>query len=118
MPSAKIPLQESLPPALAKVFDQAQSSIANHQKNYITLYKLHANAADYTEPDSDSDGLRLSGERMFEVVFLDMINRVLLVKKSVSVADRIVKFTAGYLKTLDEKSAYKVLYRLPFLIVT
>ncbi len=34
-----------------------------------------------------------------------MVNRVLVVKKGIGVADRVVKFAAGYIKFLNAKGA-------------
>lgn len=98
--------RDTLYAPLSKVFDQAQNSTANHQKNYIALYKLQISAAEYTETVRNSDNVKLSGERTFEDMFLDMVNRVLSVKKGVAPADRIVKFVSGYVKNLNDKSAF------------
>ncbi|KAJ8457735.1 hypothetical protein ONZ51_g11351 [Trametes cubensis] len=96
---------DSLKNALPKIFDQAQTTAANHQKNYIALYKLHSDAAAITESVQNGKSLKLTGERVFEDLFLDMITRVLPLKKGTTVADRIVKFIAGYSKFITEKSA-------------
>lgn len=53
---------------------------------------------------ADNKSLKLTGERTFEDVFHDMIMRVLPLKKGTSVADRTVKFIAGYTKFITEKS--------------
>ncbi|KAI9060468.1 hypothetical protein FKP32DRAFT_1025015 [Trametes sanguinea] len=39
---------ESLRTALPKIFDRAQTTTANHQKNFVALYKLHSDAAAIT----------------------------------------------------------------------
>ena len=95
---------DSLKNALPKIFDQAQTTAANHQKNYIALYKLHSDAAAITESVQNGKSLKLTGERAFQDAFLDMLTRVLPVKKGTTVADRIVKFAAGYSKFITEKS--------------
>ena len=40
---------------------------------------------------------------MFAEIFMDMLNRVLVIKKGVAAGDRIVKFVASYVKFLGEK---------------
>ncbi|KAI0040302.1 ARM repeat-containing protein [Auriscalpium vulgare] len=96
------PVLETLSTAIPKAFEQAQSSIANHQKNYVALHKIHVEAAEHTEKVQDGEGLKLIGERKFKECFLDMIDRVLVVKKGTIVADRIVKFVGGYVKFLNK----------------
>jgi condensin complex subunit 3 len=96
---------ETLASAIPKAFEQAQNSSANHQKNFIALHKIHLEAAAKTETIHARDGIKLVGERAFEDCFIDMVNRVLVVKKGISVADRAVKFVAGYIKFLNAKGA-------------
>ena len=94
---------EALASAIPKAFDQAQNSSANHQKNFIALHKTHLDAAARTESIREGDGIKLVGERAFEDCFIEMVNRVLVVKKGIGVADRTVKFVAGYIKFLNAK---------------
>ncbi|KAF8268083.1 nuclear condensing complex subunit [Lactarius quietus] len=101
----QVPILETISAAIPKAFDQAQNSSANHQKNFVALYKLHLEAAAKTESVRGGDALKLVGERAFEDCFLDMVNRVLVVKKGTGVADRAVKFVAGYIKFLNAKAA-------------
>ena len=81
----------------------AQSTVANHQKNYVALNKLHTEAAKHTEPSPR--GPMLIGERLFEDTFIAMLARALPIKKGASVVDRIIKFAAGYTKFINEKGA-------------
>jgi condensin complex subunit 3 len=94
---------ESLLHNVSEIFDQAQSSTANHRKNCITLHKLHVRAATITQAVDDGQSLELIGERCFGDAFLDMINRILIIKKGPVVAERIVKFIGGYIKHMNEK---------------
>ncbi|THH31051.1 hypothetical protein EUX98_g3136 [Antrodiella citrinella] len=94
---------ENLPVLLSKSFDQAQTTTANHQKNLVALYKLHTEAATVREKVQNGMSEKLTGERAFEDAFLNMISRILPVKKGASVADRIVKFTGNYVKFIVEK---------------
>jgi condensin complex subunit 3 len=95
---------ESLPTLIPRAFDQAQTSTANHQKNFATLHKLYTDAAKHTESVNNGAGIKLIGERAFEDLFVDMVSRVLSVKKGASQADRIVRFVGGFTKFINEKS--------------
>ncbi|KAI9449685.1 nuclear condensing complex subunit [Lactarius psammicola] len=101
------PILETITSAIPKALEQAQNSSANHQKNFVALYKLHLEAAAKTETVRGGDGVKLVGERAFEDCFIDMVNRVLVVKKGTGVADRAVKFVAGYIKFLNAKERLK-----------
>lgn len=102
------PAPEPLSAALPRIFEQAQTSAANHQKNVVALHKLHVAAATRTELADNGKSLKLVGEREFEDAFLDVIMRVLPIKKGVREADRIVKFIGGYVKFVNEKGAPSV----------
>jgi condensin complex subunit 3 len=93
---------KSLSYRVSEIFDQAQSSAANHRKNCITLHKLHARAASITQTVDNGHSI-IAGEHCFGGAFLDMVNRILIVKKGPAVADRIVKFIGGYVKYMNEK---------------
>ncbi|KAM6503308.1 Nuclear condensing complex subunit [Amanita muscaria] len=91
--------------AIPRIFDQAQVSIANHQKNFVALHKLHTEAAQHTEPVNNGRTIKLTGERKFEDIFTCMLMRVLPIKKGVGPADRIVKFVGGYVRFVNDKAA-------------
>ncbi|KIM86130.1 hypothetical protein PILCRDRAFT_816668 [Piloderma croceum F 1598] len=99
---------ESLSYRVSEIFDQAQSSAANHRKNCITLHNLHARAASITQVVNDGDHSIIAGENCFGDAFLDMVNRILIVKKGPAVADRIVKFIGGYVKYMNEKVSEQI----------
>ncbi|KAI0266182.1 nuclear condensing complex subunit [Gloeopeniophorella convolvens] len=101
------PILETVASAIPKAFEQAQNTTANHQKNFIALHKIHVEAAAKTEEVRGGQGTKLVGERAFEDCFVDMINRVLTIKKGTSVADRSVKFVGGYIKYLNAKEKVK-----------
>ncbi|KAL5523223.1 YCG1_2 [Sanghuangporus sanghuang] len=97
---------DQLTTAIPAVFDQAQTSAATHKKNCVALFKLQSASAEVVEPvgrGKKDVEVRLVGERAFTEVFMDMLNRVLVVKKSTAAADRIVKFVSSYVKFLNEK---------------
>ena len=96
-------LSDTLPTALPPTFDQAQHTTANHQKNIVSLRKIQDACASITE--RAPKGTRLIGEKAFTTLFIEMVNRVLPVKKGVSVADRVVKFVAQYVTYATEQGA-------------
>jgi condensin complex subunit 3 len=108
MPVPATSLRDTIETTLPKIFDQAQSSIANHQKNCVALYKLHLKASELRQSSSSGNGEKLVGERVFEETICDMLSRVLLVKKGQAVADRIAKFVGAYIKVLVEKSTFSL----------
>ncbi|KAJ7258714.1 nuclear condensing complex subunit [Mycena haematopus] len=83
----------SLQAPVAAIFDQAQSSVANHRKNCVALYKLHVGNKDKKKDQSE-----------FIATFLDMLSRVVVVKKGPSTVDRIIKFAAQYVRFVNEKA--------------
>ncbi|OXC68612.1 hypothetical protein AYX13_02817 [Cryptococcus neoformans] len=97
-------LTDTLPSLLPPIFDQAQQTIANHRKNIVYLRKIHEQCASIVEEISD-DRIKLTGEKAFNSLFFDMVNRVLTVKKGVAVADRVVKFVANYVSYCTETDA-------------
>ncbi|KAI6000302.1 nuclear condensing complex subunit [Pisolithus orientalis] len=103
MPARTNPPAEALSVSIPKIFDQAQNTTANHQKNIVALHKIHLDAAAFTESVHNGKAIKLTGERNFEDAFIDMVCRVLVIKKGVSQAERIVKFIGTYTKYLNEK---------------
>jgi condensin complex subunit 3 len=99
------PSSEKLRESIAAIFDQVQLTLANHRKNCVALYKLHQQAATITQPSRKDSVIKLAGEKAFDDVFVDMVNRVLVVKKGPATADRVVKFVGSYVKFMNEKGA-------------
>ena len=99
----------SLPNLIPAILDQAQSSAATHKKNCVALHKIQIASVKVVE-GGDGRGrgseVRLTGERAFGEVILDLLNRVLVIKKSTPAADRIVKFIGSYVKFIYEKGVY------------
>jgi condensin complex subunit 3 len=88
-------LTDTLPTALPPIFDQVQNTTANHRKNIVALRKIQETCASVTERNGKGQK-KLIGEKAFNTAFIDMVNRVLPVKKGVGQADRVVKFVAGF----------------------
>lgn len=106
MPS-QIPAKiEKLRDSIATIFDQVQISLANHRKNCVALCKLHSQAAKVTRPTKNGTAVKLVGEKEFGDAFVDMINRILVVKKGPATVDRIVKFVGSYVKYLNERGMW------------
>lgn len=85
------------------IFDQVQGSAANHRKNAVALYKLQLNAATVTKDVKGGSAVKLVGEKAFGDAFIHAMNRVLVIKKGVTVADRVAKFVGSFIKYMTEK---------------
>ncbi len=106
MPARTVFSLDDLSTSVPKIFQQVQLTTANHQKNYIALYKLQTDAAKQRENVQNGRSVKLTGERAFEDVFISMLSRALPVKKGATVADRILKFVGGYTKLINEKGSF------------
>ncbi|KAI0801857.1 hypothetical protein BC629DRAFT_1438455 [Irpex lacteus] len=82
---------DSLQSGLPRIFDQVQSTSANHQRNLVALYKLQSEAAKITESVQSGKSIELVGQTM-------------PVKKGATVADRVIKFVGGFTKFINEKA--------------
>ncbi|KAG2156923.1 nuclear condensing complex subunit [Suillus bovinus] len=105
MPGRVSSVEETLTASVPNIFDQVQNSTANHQKNIVALHKLHLDAAGFTESVHNGRSIKLTGERVFEEKFKDMLCRAAAVKKGTSQGDRIVKFVGAYTKYINERAA-------------
>ena len=92
---------QSLPFLLGPIFDQVQNTVANHRKNLVSLRNIQEQCSGITAVGPR--GLRAIGEKAFNALFIDMVNRILPVKKGVAVADRAVKFVASYVAYTTEQ---------------
>lgn len=97
------PTLEMIPESVPKIFEQVQGSSANHQKNFVALNKIHSEASTITQTSDDGEKLQLVGEKAFEDMFINLLLRVLPVKKGANVVDRVIKFVAGYVKFVNER---------------
>ncbi|KAJ7669544.1 nuclear condensing complex subunit [Mycena polygramma] len=89
--------EESLLASVAAIFDQAQTSLANHRKNCVALYKIHVKTSAMDKRGAGGD------QSAFIATFLDMVSRVVAVKKGPATVDRIIKFVAQYVRFVNEK---------------
>ncbi|CAE6535416.1 unnamed protein product [Rhizoctonia solani] len=91
---------------IPEIFQQVQASTANHNKNCVALAKLFSGCAGiYEEVRSRGGGIRLTGEKAFQLMFARMVNNVLPIKKGVSNADRVIKFIGSFVKYITDKAA-------------
>lgn len=104
-------LGKIVPETLPQVFNAAQLSTANHRKNVTNLHKLFLECAAVTE--EVNGGVKLTGEKAFKDTFIDMVNRVLPIKKGVVQADRAVKFVAAFVAFAVENSGLSPFDRGP-----
>jgi condensin complex subunit 3 len=95
---------QSLPFLLGPIFDQVQNTVANHRKNLVSLRNIQEQCSNITEVGPR--GARAIGEKAFNAMFIDMVNRILPVKKGVAVADRAVKFVAIYVAYTTEQGQW------------
>ena len=117
MPARNAPatlVLDSLTTSIPKAFDQAQTSTANHQKNFVALHKIHSDAAKHTELVNNGSSIKLTGERAFEDVFIGMVSRILSVKKGALQADRIVRFVGGYTRFINEKGEHHFVFHFGY----
>ncbi|KAL4248657.1 CND3 (condensin subunit 3) family protein [Abortiporus biennis] len=96
---------EAIAAFIPNVFDQAQLSAANHRKNCVALYKLHSQAATVIQTVKNGAAVKLTGERLFNNTFINMVNRILVIKKGSPPADRIVRFIGSYVKLVTDKGS-------------
>jgi hypothetical protein len=89
------------------IFQQTQTSLANHRKNVVALAKLFSGCAGiYEEVKGRGGGIRLTGEKAFQTTFAKMVNNVLPIKKGVSNADKVVKFIGAFVKYITDKGEW------------
>ncbi|CAE6456848.1 unnamed protein product, partial [Rhizoctonia solani] len=91
---------------IPEIFQQVQTSTANHNKNCVALAKLFSGCAGiYEEVQSRGGGIRLTGEKAFQLMFARMVSNVLPIKKGVSNADRVIRFIGSFVKYITDKAA-------------
>ncbi|KAF8342823.1 nuclear condensing complex subunit [Cantharellus anzutake] len=98
------PRLEALVDGIPGIFMQCQNSLATHRKNIIHLAKIHSSTSDIWE-DAPPRGIKLTGEKAFNDQFLNMVNRILPIKKGISNADRVVKLIGAFIMHISQKAA-------------
>ncbi|KAF9235537.1 hypothetical protein BU15DRAFT_77936 [Melanogaster broomeanus] len=64
MPARTTSVEETVSTNLSKIFDQAQNTTANHQKNVVALHKIQIDAAAFTESVHNGKSIKMTGERL------------------------------------------------------
>ncbi|CAO1626006.1 unnamed protein product [Parajaminaea phylloscopi] len=93
MPALAVDLAAVTEP-IPQFFQEVQHSLANHRKNAVALHRIHSQCSTVTE--ETPRGVKLVGEKAFNTAFVACLNRVLVLKKGVTQADRCLKFVASY----------------------
>lgn len=99
MVSTKTPPSiDALVALIPPIFTQVQHSAANHRKNSVALFKVQEKCAEHVQ-EIERGGdvvVRLVGEKAFNAKVIEMIDRVLVIKKGVTVADRVLQFVGKF----------------------
>lgn len=83
-------MESSVCAQVAKVFQESQGSVAGHRKQIILLKRIQQRAFEAGNEDE------------FNEVFCKLVNKVLVVKRTENVGDRIVKLVASFILSLQE----------------
>jgi condensin complex subunit 3 len=103
MPAAAFKL-ETAPGILANALEQSQRTASNHRKNINIVYKLFQQCSLIVEKLANGRGTRLSGEKAFiDTLKENGINRVLVVKRGVTEADRVIRFICAFISHATEQ---------------
>lgn len=97
---------ETLTTRIPLIFSQIQSSSTSHKKNLSALRKIQEQCSIITEPHPSGKSIRLVGEKAFNSVFMDMVSRVLGIKKGVTVGDKVVQFVGKYVAYTTEQGEF------------
>ncbi|KAF5386531.1 hypothetical protein D9757_005916 [Collybiopsis confluens] len=89
-------------PKVSAIFEQVQNTTANHQKNIVALHRIYIDTAQLRGRTKDGATI-LTGEKQFEQIVYGLLLRLLETKKGGS-GDRVVKFFAAFVRTLNEKA--------------
>ncbi|MCJ1438094.1 hypothetical protein MMC27_007481 [Xylographa pallens] len=106
-PSVVVPVEgpsNTLRGKICTVFGDAQKSTAGHRKLVINLRKIHE-ACCYEPSKPSKKELDSHGEDDFNVEFARCVLRLVGIKKSEAVGDRILRFLGLFLRHASEKDA-------------
>ncbi|KIY53262.1 hypothetical protein FISHEDRAFT_33685 [Fistulina hepatica ATCC 64428] len=94
--------------SIGNVLNEVQSTVANHGKNAVALWKVHERAIQAGRHE----------EKEFINAFLALLTRVMTIKKGTVPAERLVKFVGTYAASLESKQSGRFLPRLLLWICT
>ncbi|TFK22118.1 hypothetical protein FA15DRAFT_714661 [Coprinopsis marcescibilis] len=87
---------------ISVIFDEAQRTIVNHDKNSVALSKLLDEAAEIKRPTKDPDVFKLDGEAVFCEAFLSAVMNFMAAPRSADApAERVAKFMAVFIPYLN-----------------
>lgn len=111
-PKGTFALDPQLRDKVSSVFDQAQTTTANHRKNCTILYKCQLDATLTAQRGRKAKTTINSNNNkdLFSDTFLDLVNRVLTIKKGTPNATRVVLFIIAYVKFALQKGRVSVLF--------
>jgi condensin complex subunit 3 len=91
--------------SVCKIFEQAGNSVASHGKNFVALYKIHIDLAEFTESfkKGKRELFKLVGEKDFQDTFKGILTKIFPLKKGETIGDRVIKFVGGFVKYANEK---------------
>ena len=82
--------QELLKKSVADIFDDVQKSTVLHRKNALALRKIQERCS-------------MNGEQAFNKAILEMVPKILSVKKKEPCVDRTIKFLGAFIQYTSEK---------------
>lgn len=97
MPAAAFKLA-SVPAILGNCLEQSQKTVSNHRKNINIAYKLFQQCSTVVERGSNGKIKKLIGEITFISTLKENgINRLVVLKRGITEADRVIKFICGFI---------------------
>ncbi|KAG8831455.1 hypothetical protein FRC17_003118 [Serendipita sp. 399] len=97
---------ETLPQAIAALFQGAQASNATHKRRINTLCRLFDETVKVTQEQNigrkgnEELVVVLVGEKAFNRAFWSLLLHVFNIKRGISAADRVIKFVGAFIGTL------------------
>ena len=89
---------------ISSIFDQVQLSTANHRKNCVALYQCQLGTSRGVHR-SRKDNLAIDAHDLFCGTFIEMVDRLLTVKKGTPNATRVVQFITAYVQFALQKGS-------------
>ncbi|KAI8454387.1 nuclear condensing complex subunit [Phakopsora pachyrhizi] len=119
-PSSNHPSDEmmtNLSNSILNIFNKSQNSITSHRKLVIHLHSVFLSAIKIRDGEDEdekaskdsSSRIRLIGERVFTETIYSVLDHLVITKKGVTEADRVIKFLRSFFAfaTENEKSSQK-----------
>lgn len=101
-PSGSLTKHDDMRAKISSVFDQVQLSTANHRKNCVALYQYQLGSSRGLHR-SRKDKTAIDVHDLFCGTFIEMVDRLLTVKKGTPNATRVVQFITVYVQFALQK---------------